>query len=99
MDLIEQFETYAHLYKTKSKTQEGFGGSGSLTSEEIEKLKDDIKNNQNFLATILNDTIFLKRDYDKSYLHLTHNNIMLTIYTVVIIILIIVILIINPIKF
>ena len=92
MELIEQFKTHTPLYNTKTKTREGFDG-------DIEVLKSDIINNQYSLIKILNDANFLKRDYDKSYLHLTRNNIMLTLYTFVIIILIIIILIINPIKF
>ena len=82
-------------------SREGFVDLMAPTSEatsnnaDINTLKNEIINQERSLRQILNDTSFIKKDYNNTYLHVSHNNIMLSIYTIVIIILIIIILKIN----
>jgi DNA-binding protein YbaB len=91
MDLIERFET-----NTKPRSIiEGLVPEKFVVSsgknEKLNTLRTDLLNHKNSLEKILNDANFIEKDYDNTYLHTTHNNIMLSLFTIVIIILIMII--------
>jgi hypothetical protein len=90
MSLIERFESFSpSLYNTQALN------TIRVKDGDLSQLKREMLGHKASLAKILNDTNFIKKEYDNSHLHTTRNNIMLSIYTLVIIILIVVILKIN----
>jgi hypothetical protein len=70
---------------------------GAINSNDttLSNLKQDLYDQQESLLKILNDVHFMEKDYDNSYLGATHNNIMLSIYTIIVVILIIAVIKIN----
>ena len=61
----------------------------------LSNLKQELADQQKTLLKILNDAQFMEKEYDNTSLGVTHNNIMLSIYTIIIVILIIAIIKIN----
>jgi hypothetical protein len=64
---------------------------GSINSNDttLSNLKQELADQQSSLLKILNDAQFMEKEYDNSSLGVTHNNVMLSIYTIIIVILII----------
>jgi hypothetical protein len=90
MALLERFESFTpSLYNTQTIN------TIKVKDDDLTILKQELLDHKASLAKILNDTNFIKKEYDNSYLHTTRNNIVLSIYTLVIVILIVIILKIN----
>jgi len=75
MDIIESFTSISEI---------------STKNAEIFSLKDDLNRQQKRMIDIANDIIFIDKEYSNSSTSISHNNVMLSIYTFIIIILIIV---------
>jgi hypothetical protein len=95
MALIERLEGYTNIEGFTSPFRTDTSNFIRSTDTNIDILKKDLITQYTTLNTILNDTQYIQKDYNNTYLHVTHNNIMLSIYTIVIIILIIIIFKIN----
>ena len=80
MEIISHLETFTPSMDSSSQTA---------------ALKQELADQQTTLLKILNDAQFMEKEYDNSSLGVTHNNIMLSIYTIIIVILIIAIIKIN----
>ena len=82
---------------SSSQTAARISTLGSINSNDttLSNLKQELADQQATLLKILNDAQFMEKEYDNSSLVVSHNNIMLSIYTIIIVILIIAIIKIN----
>jgi hypothetical protein len=97
MEIISHLETFTPNMNSSSQFDEGVSTLKTINSNDttLYNLKQELSQQQEALDKILNDAQFIEKEYDNSSLSVTHNNIMLSIYTIIVIILIIVVVKIN----
>ena len=97
MEIISHLETFTPSMDSSTQTAARISTLGSINSNDntLSSLKQELADQQASLLKILNDAQFMEKEYDNSSLGVTHNNVMLSIYTIIIVILIIVIIKIN----
>ena len=97
MEIISHLETFTPSMNLSQQTADRIGTLGTIHSNDntLNNLKQELADQQTTLLKILNDAEFMEKEYDNSSLGITHNNIMLSIYTIIIVILIIAIIKIN----
>jgi hypothetical protein len=97
MEIITHLETFTPSMNLSQQTADRIGTLGSIHSNDntLNNLRQELTDQQSTLLKILNDAEFMEKEYDNSSLGITHNNIMLSIYTIIIVILIIAIIKIN----
>lgn len=97
MEIISHLETFTPSMNLSQQTADRIGTLGTIHSNDntLNNLKQELADQQSTLLKILNDAEFMEKEYDNSSLGITHNNIMLSIYTIIIVILIIAIIKIN----
>lgn len=96
-EIITKLETFTPSMDSSSQAIGRVTTLGSINTNDtnIHNLKQELSEHRASLAKILNDIQFIEKEYDNSYLGITHNNVMLSIYTIMVIILIIVVIKIN----
>ena len=97
MEIIERLETFT---PSMSDTYQSIDRDTTLglinkNNNNIHNLKQELDDQRSTLVKILNDARFMEKEYDNSYLGANHNNVMLSIYTIIVVILIIIIIKIN----
>jgi hypothetical protein len=91
MEIIAHLEGFTPSMNDTSQTIARVSTLGSINSNDttLSNLKQELADQQSSLLKILNDAQFMEKEYDNSSLGVTHNNVMLSIYTIIIVILII----------
>ena len=71
---------------------ESFTGETELSTQNVEiySLKELVKRQQKKMESIVNDIRFIEKEYSNSSIEISHNNVILSVYTIVVIILIII---------
>jgi hypothetical protein len=97
MEIIAHLETFTPSMDSSMETVARVTTLGAINSNDttLSNLKQELSDQQESLLKILNDAQFMEKEYDNSYLGATHNNVMLSIYTIIVVILIIAVLKIN----
>ena len=97
MEIISRLEAFTPSMDSSSQAAARISTLSSINSNDttLSNLKQELADQQKTLLKILNDAQFMEKEYDNSSLAITHNNIMLSIYTIIIVILIIAIIKIN----
>jgi hypothetical protein len=85
MSLIERMEGFTSATRDQTSNQIIYVGST------LDTLRRELLGHYDYVTDLLNDTQYIQKDNNNTHLHVTHNNIMLSIYTIVIVILIIII--------
>ena len=87
MEIIGTMETFTSNINTL--------GTINKNDKALSGLKQEMNDQQETLLRILNDVQIMGKEYGNSSLSVNHNNVMLSVYTIMIIILIIIIIKIN----
>ena len=97
MEIITRLESFTPSMADPSQAIGRITTLGSINTNDtnIHNLKQELIDQQSTLEKILNDAQFMEKEYDNSYLGVTHNNVILSIYTIIVVILIIVVIKIN----
>lgn len=97
MEIIARLETFTSSMVDTTQSIDKVTTLGTIYTNDnnIHNLKQELNDQRSNLVKILNDVRFMEKEYDNSYLETTHNNVMLSIYTIIVVILIIIIIKIN----